>query len=157
MNKIHRQNLESTSVHTLAGLSTSSQGNGTVNVTANDTLSILDDHRSSGRPTGTTLKRKKDNDKNLWSAKNYITQKFTDLKKENKLSNLPNGSLEKIIVEGKTKFNVTQEIPKKTIEYRYQKGIVNVDHLGAETPMKNIEKVLLQFALQKAAINQHLT
>ena len=78
---------------------------------------------------------------------------------ESKLNsvNIKNKIFNEIVSETNIKFNINEKIIIKTIQSRYCRKILNVEHRGTSTPMAPLEPALLEVVIQKRKMNQPLT
>ena len=125
----------------------------------NDSLS-----RKKGRPKGSSVQKKHDEKKRFINATNYVAETFNEWKekcdgKDGRAHKVPRGTLANIIKEAREKFNLPKsyEIKERTIRSRVNRKHLHAVHRGKESPMTEVEELLVEIALQKDSMNQPIT
>ena len=115
-----------------------------------------DEQRNNGdRPRGTTIVKSKETNENIVKMVNYISRKYGE-------SQLNCGRIKKalcneIVKEANNIFNTNEKICIKTIQSRYCRNNLYIEHHGTPTPMDPLESALLEIVIQMGKMNQPLT
>jgi len=142
----------------------------TVCVTTNDSLlsslsnvssTVPSKSKSAGRPVGTTMLQKKNDEMKLIDAKNEITEKYNKVRESaaRMESRVKYGSLNQIIKSVKSKRNIKADISSSAIRKRVQRKSLVSHHIagGQISPLKKIEPLIVDIILQMARIRQCLS
>ena len=113
--------------------------------------------KNKGRPKGSTMEKKEKKSEQLKEAMNYVATRYGKEKEKVENKKLPRGTIQRLISEAKDKFNVSPEIKVKTIESRFRRKRLCVNHPGVQTPMADVESYIVDVAQQKSIMNQPLT
>ena len=86
---------------------------------------------------------------------NYVSERY----KKSKLDgvNIRKGKFQEIVNEANNKFKTNEKISIKTIQSRYRRKNLYVEHHGTPTPMAPLEPALLEIVIQRSKMNQPLT
>ena len=85
--------------------------------------------------------KSKERNENVVNMVNYVSKKYG----ENKLNGIgiKKGMFNEIVKEANNKYNTNEKISIKTIQSRYCRNNVFVEHCGTPTPMAPLESALL--------------
>ena len=86
---------------------------------------------------------------------NYVSQKYGELKL-NRIR-IRKGMFNEIVKEANEKFDTNEKISIKTIQSRYRRNKLFVEHRGTPTAMAPLEPALLEIVIQMGKMNQPLT
>ena len=86
---------------------------------------------------------------------NYVSQKYGELKL--KRIRIIKGMFNEIVKEANEKFDTNEKISIKTMQSRYCRNKLFVEHCGTPTPMAPLEPALLEIVIQMGKMNQPLT
>ena len=127
---------------------------------SNVSSTISSQSKAIGRPVGTTILQKKNDEIKLIDAKNEITEIYHKKKVEaaKKSSRLEPGVLDHIIQSVKLKRKTTENISSSAIRKRSERHSLVNHHVarGQVSPLLRIEPVIVEIILQMARIRQCL-
>ena len=99
--------------------------------------------------------KSKERNENVTRMVNYVSQKYCESKFN--CGRIKKGLFNEIVKDANNKFNTNEQISIKTIQSRYRRKNLYVEHRGTPTPMAPLESALLEIVIQMGKMNQPLT